>query len=313
MQKERKTDRKNLPPILKRYFDYMVPRKSPDTIETYLYRVLDFHKFMQQKLGKSLGQLRQADVEAYVNELVLRKEGGKISQNTIKQNAHAVKMVAKWLLREEIIDSKEYQKIEEDVREIPEERGEDNRKALSDEEIDQVHKRLADPLLQMLLWTGENFGLRRLEYCRLLVHHLELDGERPRLKIERSKGHNKKTRYIPLFHGQVTQWRKWLLYRASLNLSHSFVFYNPRKPSMGLLKDALSHLFAKMSKITGVHLYPHRLRYTYAVRLWKHGVNIYIISLLLGHENIETTIRYLKIREEDFWQKFMAGARGLLH
>lgn len=207
MRKGRKIDRKNLPPILKRYTHYMALRRSPITIEGYLYVLLQFHACMQQKLGKNLAQLGQQDVEAFLHELVLRKEKGEIKQqSTVKQYALYIKVFVKWLLREDILDSKTYYKIAEGIREIPDEKGEDSRKALSDEELDQVHNRLADTLLQMVEWTGENFGLRRMEYCNLLVHHLELERERPQLKIERSKGHNKKTRYLPLFPGQIVQW-----------------------------------------------------------------------------------------------------------
>jgi site-specific recombinase XerD len=256
----------------------------------------------------------RSDVEAYVAELTRRKERGEIKQAFVKDAAKNIKYFAEWLMDEEILDPKEFHKIERDIKKIPGgDIGEDNREALSDEEEKQIFNRLNDVLLQMLAWSGENHGFRRLEYCNLRVKNLELDRKEPRLKIECSKGHRKKTRYIPLFPGQVAQWLKWLNFRASLNLSHDFVFFDPKNPSKPLTKDSLGYLFQKISKISKVHVYSHRLRYTYAVRLWEHGVDIYTISRLLGHSKVETTIRYLKVPERNFLQKFMESAKGLFY
>ena len=311
MRLGRKIDERKLPPILQRYDKYMSIRFSPKTREGRLYGLLEFHEFIRYERGKSIEQLDRSDVEAYMAKLTQRREKGEIKQRSVKSKASIIKMFAKWLVREEVLDSKEFYKIEEDLKELPGEKGEDNRVALSNEEEQQVMEKLVDILLQMIVWLGLNFGLRLQEYCKLRVEHLELDGNRPRLKIALSKGHIKKTRYIPLFPGQVNQLKKWLNFRASLNLPHDFFLYNPRNPSIGLTVYSLGWLFRRMSKITGVHLYSHRLRYTYAVKLWKNGVDLWTISKALGHEKVETTVKYLKIREEEYYDKFMTDAKGL--
>jgi len=314
LRRGRKIERNRLPLILQRYANYMMPYYSIATRESRLYVLIKFHDFLQQERDKSIEQMNRSDVEAYVAELTRRKERGEIKQAFVKDAAKNIKYFAEWLMDEEILDPKEFHKIERDIKKIPGgDIGEDNREALSDEEEKQIFNKLNDVLLQMLVWCGINFGFRRLEYCNLRVKHLELDREEPRLKIECSKGHIKKTRYIPLFPGQVAQWLKWLNFRASLNLNHDFVFFDPKNPSEPLTKDSLGYLFQKISKISGVHVYSHRLRYTYAVRLWEHGVDIYTISRLLGHSKVETTIRYLKVPERNFLQKFMESAKGLFY
>jgi len=309
----RKIDKRKLPLILRRYDEYMAIRFSPETREVRLYRLLEFHQFMKQERGKTMEQLTRSDAEAYMAKLTHRREKGEIKQSTVKSDASIIKMFAKWLVREEILDSKEFYKIEEDLKELPGEKGEDNRIALSNQEEQTIMEKFVDVLLQMIVWLGLNFGLRRKEYCRLRVDHIELERDPPRLKIELSKGHIKKTRYIPLFSGQVNQLKKWLDFRASLNLPHSFLLYNPRNPAIGLTVYSLGYLFQTMTKITGVHLYSHRLRYTYAVKLWKRGVDLWTISIALGHEKVETTVKYLKIHEEDYYDKYLTGAKGLFH
>jgi site-specific recombinase XerD len=258
--------------------------------------------------------MKRSEVESYMAKLTLYREREKIQQSTVKSEAKNIRYFAEWLMDEEVLDSKEFYKIERNLKQIPGgDIGEDTREALSDEEEKQIFMKLVDIVLQILVWAGRNFGFRRIEYCNLRVNHLELNRKEPRLKIERSKGHRKKTRYIPLFPGQVSQWQKWLNYRASLNLPHDFVFYNPKNPSIPLTRYTVGSLFTKISRMTGVHVYAYRLRYTYAVRLWEHGVDIYTISWLLGHSKVETTVRYLKILWKDFCRKFMESAKGLFY
>jgi site-specific recombinase XerD len=97
-----------------------------------------------------------------------------------------------------------------------------------------------------------------------------------------------------------------------MNLPHEYVFFDLKNPRAGGLNcSGLCFLFRTMTKISGVHLYSHRLRYTYAVTLWKHGVDIFVISKLLGHSNIEQTIKYIKFREEEFYNKFEEQTKGL--
>jgi site-specific recombinase XerD len=268
---------------------------------------------MKQERGKNIEQLTRSDVEAYIAKLTERKEKKEIKQRTVKSTASIIKMFAKWLVREDMLDSREFYKIEEDIKELPGEKGEDNRVALAEDEEKRVLAKLVDVLHQFIVWLGLNFGPRLMEYCNFLVEHVELDREKPRLKIELSKGHIKKTRYIPITPLQASRFREWLDFRAALNLPHNFLLYNPRNPSKGLTVYSLGWMFRKMSMITGEHLYSHRLRYTYAVKLWKHGVDLWTISLALGHEKVETTVRYLKIREEDYYDKYMTGTKGLFH
>lgn len=314
MRRGRKTDNCNLPPILQRYDDYMRTIYKPSTREGYLYVLLMFHEYLQHKLNKSLEKITRADIESYVAELTLRKDREDITQSFVKSIAKAIRTFAEWLMDKGILDPAEFYKIERYIKKIPGgDIGEDDTEALSDEEEKQVFRKLQDVLLQMLFWTGLNFGLRRTEYCNLRVRHLELDREEPRLKIERSKGRRKKTRYYDLFPGQVSQLRKWLQFLASLNLPHDFVFFNPKNPSEKPNKDRVSSWFSKISRISGIHVPSHRLRYTYASRLWEAEVDIYIISHLLGHSKIETTVRYLKIPDKNFRKKFMESAKRLFH
>lgn len=318
MRKGRKIDRQNLPNILQEYARYKKNQSvSNCEPETDLYILMKLNEFMIGDRLKPLEQIVRDDIEVFIQGLVERvnkKDKTKIEQGYVKNVATSIRMFLRWLTtRKGMFDAKEFCIIDEDLKAIRRGDGNDDRVALCEEEETQIFRNLTDSLSRMLVWTGRNFGLRRLEYANLRLKHLELDRkeldkEEPTIKIEKSK--RRKDRRIPLFPQQVAQWKMWLSYRSSLNLPHDFVFYNPKKTWMGITKNVLSYLFHKIAGFTGVKLYAHRLRYTYAVRLWEGGVDIYTISLALGHSKVETTIGYLKIHQRDFFRKFRESARG---
>ena len=316
MHRGRKTDYSKLPPILQRYDEDLRGLYSSTTREGHSYCLLMFHEHLETK-AQSLERVTLNDIKSYINELTLRREKHEITQGTIKSVAKVIKYFAQWLVDQEMLDSSEFYKIERYVRKIPGGSiGNDDVEALSKEDEARAFRRLRDPLLAFLLWFGLNFGPRRIEYCNLLVSNIELahmEGNEPapRIKIDNSKGHVKKTRYYYLFPKQALESRKWLEYLKSLNLPHDHVFFNPKNPSEEPNIDRVSSWFVKMSKITGIHIPSHRLRYTYATRLWEGDVELYTISYLLGHSRVETTVRYLKISAKTFRKKFMGSAKHL--
>ncbi|MCW4028355.1 MAG: site-specific integrase [Candidatus Bathyarchaeota archaeon] len=303
-------DFNNLPPILVQYYQYV--SVNGRTAKARLYALRRFHEFLVKKHSKGIDKLKASDLLEYLSELRQAKEKKLISQNSIRAYAVIIKMFAKWLKREALITVEEYSKIEEDVADVPHEIGEDHRICVSDEEQKILEQKLTLPLQKQLVWTGNNFGFRRQEYCNLRICHLEMDREKPRIKIELSKGHSQKTRYIRMFPTQLEMWKRWLNFIKFLNLKHDYVFFHP-KTLERLDKDGVSYIFQQISDISGLKLYSHRLRYTYAVNLFRHGVEVLIISRCLGHSRIDTTIKYLKCPEEEFDNKFDDQTKGFFH
>ena len=55
--------------------------------------------------------------------------------------------------------------------------------------------------------------------------------------------------------------------------------------------------FGRAGNRAGIHLYPRLLRSTFATRLLEEGADIVTVQHLLGHEHIETTLRYLSVTD----------------
>lgn len=56
--------------------------------------------------------------------------------------------------------------------------------------------------------------------------------------------------------------------------------------------NAITQMFKRMSKKTGIHIFAHRFRHTLAQTLLDRGMRIEEVQVILGHEKIETTRRY---------------------
>jgi site-specific recombinase XerD len=59
----------------------------------------------------------------------------------------------------------------------------------------------------------------------------------------------------------------------------------------------LEKWFTRAGNRTGLRLYPRLLRSTFATRLLEEGADIVTVQHLLGHTNIETTLRLLSVTD----------------
>jgi integrase len=95
--------------------------------------------------------------------------------------------------------------------------------------------------------------------------------------------------------------------QENYGVEHDRVFFNTK---LGKL-NSLGHIFKKISEASELHIYPYKLRYTHAVKLWRHGVNILVISKMLGHDIIDTTMRYLRVEEQENREEYLEQTKGL--
>jgi site-specific recombinase XerD len=62
-------------------------------------------------------------------------------------------------------------------------------------------------------------------------------------------------------------------------------------------KGTIHHWSLALSATTGLHVYPHRFRSTFATHLVERGVDLRTVQELLGHRQLDTTQRYAVVRE----------------
>ena len=67
-----------------------------------------------------------------------------------------------------------------------------------------------------------------------------------------------------------------------------------------LLPNGVRYMMTQLAKKTGVdHVHPHKFRRTLATELARHGMPIQEVAAVLGHEKIDTTMRYVVLDNED--------------
>lgn len=132
-------------------------------------------------------------------------------------------------------------------------------------------------------------GLRVSEIVNLKI--TDIDSQAMQVFIERAKG--KKDRYANLPDSILEQLRayyteykpKKYLFEGQYGEQYSI------RSTQQVFKDALKK--AKLNKDIGIH----GLRHSFATHLLENGTDIKIIQELLGHNDIQTTLRYTHVSD----------------
>jgi site-specific recombinase XerD len=111
-------------------------------------------------------------------------------------------------------------------------------------------------------------------------------------------GKGRKDRITPLTASTVTTLQHWLTERQGTPVDPLFPTNRGGPMSRDALEQRLTHHAGTAQQscpsLTDKKITPHVLRHTAAMRLLHAGVDITVIALWLGHENINTTHIYLQ-------------------
>jgi integrase len=145
-------------------------------------------------------------------------------------------------------------------------------------------------------------GLRCLEVRSIRL--ADLDFDRKNLKVVQGKG--KKDRYVPLSDHLIRGLKKYIsaeqpteyLFGGQINgrvgTSVRGGDFDSRYSQKGV-QWAVKEAAKRVGVLKDVHV--HTLRHSFATHLLEDGLDIITLKDLLGHENIETTMEYLRIAQ----------------
>jgi integrase/recombinase XerD len=167
--------------------------------------------------------------------------------------------------------------------------------------VDEIKRLLAvasSLKTRVLLSLGYGCGLRASEIVRLKVKHI--DRAQNIIRIEQSKG--RKDRNVMLSDEMLGLLRQWWKtrpsrYDAGIPLQERWLFPSRKSAGRPMTTRQLNRLFHEAAEAAGIKkgVTPHTLRHSFATHLLEQDTNLRKIQLLLGHEKLETTARYLHV------------------
>lgn len=149
-------------------------------------------------------------------------------------------------------------------------------------------------------------GLRSREVIELPLAHLDLDRGQV---LVRGKGDKERT--VPLPAEVVHFLNAYLELERPLKAADTvFVSLKGRKRGACMRSAGLRSLFRHHRRCAGVQkANPHRFRHTFGSELAAAGISLAALMKLMGHADVNTTMRYVEISPRDVHEEFLRAAR----
>jgi site-specific recombinase XerD len=252
--------------------DMQVRNLAPNTQQGYVRQVSLFARHFH----KSPELLEPEQIRAYLVYLANEK---KLSRSTIVIVTSALRFLYKvtlkrdWSLEEVIPVPKKPQKLPV---------------ILSPEEVREFLDCVQGKKHRAILTTCYAAGLRLSEVVALTPS--AIDSKRMVIRVEQGKG--QKDRYVMLSPKLLEILRDW--WRVD---RPGHWLFPGNVPGQHINEHTVEQECRKAREVSKISkpITPHLLRHAFAVHLLENGTDVRTIQLLLGHRNLATTARYLRI------------------
>ena len=262
------------------------------SIERMVGSVEVFGRYMRERMKKEdVREVRREEVVGYVEYLRGREgegRGRRLSEATVRARVSDVRQMYRYLCRAEVVLMNPTQGVEVKVR-----GAEGRREIVSREEMNrmldsiemegEVGKR--DRAMFELMYSS---GLRVSEVSNLRVGDIDVEG---RMVLVR-KGKMGRDRVEPVSEVGMKFVRKYMEGREGEG-KEEIVF--KRRGGGKLSVSGVGRRFQKHARRAGIRregVSAHSIRHSIATHLLENGADIRYVQELLGHESIETTVRY---------------------
>lgn len=264
---------------LKRWEEHLRGKQyAKNTLDVYVGAMRLFFIWLGEKHHK---EVRKADIDEYLNYLVIHK---KVSRSYQNQHVNAIKLFYKFCfsihLSSEMIarPRREYK--------LPH--------YLTREEVSRIFATVKNTKHKCILSLIYACGLRVGELIRIQL--TDIDPAQRLLLVRQSKGN--KDRVIPLPESLLNILNEYAnAYRPQVYL---FEGEQPRTPYTERSVQAIFKQAVNKSGIRNTQASPHWLRHSYATHIMEMGTNVRDLQTLLGHKNLKTTEIYTHISSTNF-------------
>jgi site-specific recombinase XerD len=252
--------------------DMQLRNLSPDTQRSYLHQISQLARYFK----KSPDMLGPPEIRSYQLHLIQEKE---LAPSSLLVAVSAIRfpynvtLQRDWRLEQVVPTCRKPQALPV---------------VMSPDEVSRFLDAVENRKHRMILTVCYAAGLRISEAVKLTP--TAIDNKRMVIRVEGGKG--RKDRYVMLSPVLLEMLREyWSRVRPKEWL---FPGRNPEKPISPLVIDLACRAARRKCDIAKP-VTPHSLRHAFAVHLLESGADLRTIQLLLGHRNLSTTARYLRL------------------
>lgn len=241
-------------------------------------RYMRFVERFAQHFGKSPDKLGPDDLRSYQAYLLRER---KLCPGSVENHVAALRFFYVRTLRRH--EFREFLPYPKSPRKLP--------SILSQEEVARLISASTNLFQRTLLMVLYGTGMRRSELARVKIDHI--DSQRMIIHVVDGKGH--KDRDLPLsptlLENLRVYWR-WLKPRDYLFPSRMH-----RDHEQPISDKIVWRACTQAAKSAGIRkrVSPHLVRHAFATHLLEAGTDLRTIQLLLGHEDLEVTAKYLHL------------------
>jgi len=278
--------------LLEKFCDYSVSIKgySKDTVRRYRYVIGAFKKFAQ------ITELSQVSDENIRTLFYYGRTQRNWSVNTFLVYHKSLLVFFRWCIKQGYMEKNPILEIEVPKRE----------KKLPSKLTKQTTLRLLEVVFnypyeyQFLRYRNHAIfstfifaGLRKQELLNLKF--ADIDIENLTLFVRQGKG--SKDRIIPISYVLAQSLKKYVDERKRLNKTNP-EFFSSLRGNIGFTVNGLKKLVEQVRGASGTVFTVHKLRHTFATLMLEGGCDIYSLSKMMGHSDINTTTIYLAASAE---------------
>ena len=263
--------------LLESYVSAMkVECRSQKTIERYVYVIGKLMAFAKVPT-------RQVSVYHLRSFLAAEKERG-ICENTLEGYRQIYSAYFNWLQRESLIDRNPCVNL--GVIKVPKK----EKKTYTDAELERLNWHCGNIRDRAILHFLRSTGCRISEMTELDRDAINLDSLEC---VVHGKGNKERTVYMDEVAGMLMD--QYLKERKD-DCPALFANKFGQRMQPGGVREMLNVLAEK----AGVdHVHPHKFRRTLATDLTRHGMPIQEVAKILGHEKLDTTMKYVVLNKDD--------------
>ena len=253
--------------------------RSPSTILAYRADLEQLIEYLQGKNKVLTGDARPADIESFRDSLLAQK----YTPKTVSRKLNAVKTFFRWLVSEKLVTTDSsvevaHPKIEPSVP-----------KFLSPIEYRSLRDVVrGDDRIAAIVEIILQVGLRISEVASLKIANISND----KVKIEAYATQPERT--IPFNKPATEALNRYLKLRPKTDSPYVFVSKNGNPLAVRNIRAAIDR-YMQRAEVPGYSV--NDLRTTFLVENLKAGVDLILLSQVVGHKRLSTTERYLELAE----------------